>query len=42
MAGRNRRGRDAMGVGLAALNRLAGVAAIDKLKLRGPIERAVF
>jgi alkylation response protein AidB-like acyl-CoA dehydrogenase len=42
MAGRNRRGRDAMGVGLAALNRLAGVAVIDKLKLRGPIERAVF
>jgi alkylation response protein AidB-like acyl-CoA dehydrogenase len=31
-----------MGVGLAALNRLAGVAAIDKLKLRKPIERAVF
>ncbi len=42
MAGRNRRGRDAMGVGLAALNRLAGVAAIDKLKLRKPIERAVY
>jgi alkylation response protein AidB-like acyl-CoA dehydrogenase len=42
MAGRNRRGRDAMGVGLAALNRLAGIAAIDKLKLRKPIERAVF
>jgi alkylation response protein AidB-like acyl-CoA dehydrogenase len=42
MPGRNRRGRDAMGVGLAALNRLAGVAAIDKLKLRKPIERAVF
>jgi alkylation response protein AidB-like acyl-CoA dehydrogenase len=42
MSGRNRRGRDAMGVGLAALNRLAGVAVIDKLKLRRPIERAVF
>src|SRR6266496_562162 len=42
MAGRNRRGRDAMGVGLAALNRLASAAAIDKLKLRKPIERAVF
>jgi alkylation response protein AidB-like acyl-CoA dehydrogenase len=42
MSGRNRRGRDAMGVGLAALNRLARVAAIDKLKLRKPIERAVF
>jgi alkylation response protein AidB-like acyl-CoA dehydrogenase len=42
MAGRNRRGRDAMGVGLAALNRLASTAAIDKLKLRKPIERAVY
>jgi alkylation response protein AidB-like acyl-CoA dehydrogenase len=42
MSGRNRRGRDAMGVGLAALNRLAGVAVIDKLRLRKPIERAVF
>jgi alkylation response protein AidB-like acyl-CoA dehydrogenase len=31
-----------MGVGLAALNRLAGVAVIDKLKLRKSIERAVF
>ncbi|WP_375477109.1 acyl-CoA dehydrogenase family protein [uncultured Jatrophihabitans sp.] len=31
-----------MGLGLAALNRLAGIAAIDRLKLRGPIERAVF
>ena len=31
-----------MGVGLAALNRLASVAVIDKLKLRRPIERAVF
>jgi alkylation response protein AidB-like acyl-CoA dehydrogenase len=31
-----------MGVGLAALNRLAGVALIDKLRLRKPIERAVF
>src|SRR3954454_7325481 len=42
MSGRNRRGRDAMGVGLAALNRLAGVPVIDKLKLRKPIEPAVF
>jgi alkylation response protein AidB-like acyl-CoA dehydrogenase len=42
MSGRNRRGRDAMGVGLAALNRLASVAVIDKLKLRKPIERAVY
>ena len=42
MSGRNRRGRDAMGVGLAALSRLAGVAAIDRLKLRKPLERAVY
>ena len=31
-----------MGVGLAALNRLAGVAVIDRLKLRKPLERAVY
>jgi alkylation response protein AidB-like acyl-CoA dehydrogenase len=31
-----------MGVGLAALNRLAGVPLIDRLRLRRPIERAVF
>lgn len=31
-----------MGVGLAALNRLAGIPAIDRLKLRKPIERAVY
>ena len=42
MQGRNRRGRDAMGVGLAALNRLAQAGAIDKLRLRKPVERAVF
>src|SRR3954454_5459042 len=42
MPGRNRRGRDAMGVGLAFLNRLAGVSVIDKLNLRKPIERAVY
>ena len=42
MSGRNRRGRDAMGVGLAALNRLAGLAVVDRLRLRRPIERAVF
>ena len=34
MPGRNRRGRDAMGVGLAFLNRLAGVIE----KLNAPIE----
>jgi alkylation response protein AidB-like acyl-CoA dehydrogenase len=42
MSGRNRRGRDAMGVGLAALNRLAGAAVIDRLGLRKRVERAVF
>ena len=42
MSGRNRRGRDAMGVGLAALNRLAGIGVIDKLNLRRPFERAVY
>jgi len=31
-----------MGVGLAALNRLSSIPAIDKLKLRKPLERAVF
>jgi alkylation response protein AidB-like acyl-CoA dehydrogenase len=42
MSGRNQQGRDAMGIGLAALNRLAGVAVLDRLNLRKPIERAVF
>ncbi|WP_375491595.1 acyl-CoA dehydrogenase family protein [uncultured Jatrophihabitans sp.] len=42
MSGRNRRGRDAMGVGLAALNRLAGVPVLDRLNLRKPLERAVY
>ena len=42
MSGRNRRGRDAMGVGLAVLNRISSIPAIDKLKLRAPMERAVF
>jgi alkylation response protein AidB-like acyl-CoA dehydrogenase len=31
-----------MGLGLAALNRLAGTAVIDKLGLRKPFERAVY
>jgi alkylation response protein AidB-like acyl-CoA dehydrogenase len=31
-----------MGAGLAALNRLAGIRAIDKLRLRKPVERAVY
>ncbi|MCW2496782.1 acyl-CoA dehydrogenase family protein [Jatrophihabitans sp.] len=42
MAARNARGRDVMGVGLAALNRLAGATVIDRLKLRKPTERAVY
>ena len=42
MSGRNTRGRDAMGVGLAALNKLAGLGAIDRLGLRRPLERAVY
>jgi alkylation response protein AidB-like acyl-CoA dehydrogenase len=42
MSGRNRRGRDVMGVGLAALNRLASGSLIDRLRLRGPLERAVY
>jgi alkylation response protein AidB-like acyl-CoA dehydrogenase len=42
MSGRNRRGRDAMGVGLAALNKLAGTSVLDRLKVRRPAERAVF
>jgi alkylation response protein AidB-like acyl-CoA dehydrogenase len=42
MSGRNTRGRDAMGLGLAALNKLAGAAAIDRLRLRKPMEKAVY
>ncbi|WP_073392004.1 acyl-CoA dehydrogenase family protein [Jatrophihabitans endophyticus] len=42
MSGRNRRGRDVMGVGLAALNRLAGVSVIDRLGLRRQTEKAVY
>ena len=40
--GATRRGRDAMGVGLAALNKLAGSGVIDRLGLRTPLERAVY
>jgi alkylation response protein AidB-like acyl-CoA dehydrogenase len=42
MSGRNRRGRDAMGVGLAAVHKLAGAKALDRLRLRKPAERAVY
>ena len=34
--------RNAMGVGLAVLNKLAGVAVLDRLGLRQPMQRAVF
>ena len=42
MSGRSKRGRDAMGVGLAALNRVASLQVIDRLNLRKPAEKAVF
>ncbi len=42
MSGRNTRGRDAMGVGLAALNKLAGIKVIDRLGLRSQLEKAVY
>jgi alkylation response protein AidB-like acyl-CoA dehydrogenase len=42
MSGANPRGRDAMGLGLAVLNRLAGSPLLDRLKLRRPTERAVY
>src|SRR5665811_1174970 len=35
-------GRDAMGLGLAALNRLASAGGIDRLRLRKPMERAIY
>src|SRR5579859_2144224 len=42
MSGRNTSGRDVMGLGLAALNKLAGLSVIDRLNLRKPVERAVY
>ena len=42
MSGRNTRGRDAMGAGLAAINRVASSGLIDRLRLRRPAERAVY
>jgi alkylation response protein AidB-like acyl-CoA dehydrogenase len=42
MAGRTKRRRDPMGLGLAALNRLAGISAIDRLRLRKPLEKTVY
>jgi len=37
-----RESRDALGYGLAALNRLAGSPLLDRLGLRRPAEQAVF
>jgi alkylation response protein AidB-like acyl-CoA dehydrogenase len=42
MSGRKARGRDVMGLGLAALSRLAGAGFIDRLGLRRPAEKAVY
>lgn len=42
MAGRSNRGRDVMGVGLAALNRVASASLIDRLNLRRQTERVVY
>ena len=42
MSGRSKRGRDAMGVGLAALNKVASLRVIDRMNLRKPAERAVY
>lgn len=41
-SGRIRRGRDAMGVGLAAVYRLASSPLLDRMNLRKPAERAVY
>jgi alkylation response protein AidB-like acyl-CoA dehydrogenase len=42
MSGRNTRGRDLMGAGLAALTNLAGSRAIDRLRARRPAEKLVY
>ena len=42
MSGRNTRGRDAMGAGLAMLTKLAQAPLIDRLGLRKQTERAVY
>jgi alkylation response protein AidB-like acyl-CoA dehydrogenase len=42
MSGRNTRGRDVMGLGLAALNRLAGAKLIDRLGMRKRVEKVVY
>jgi alkylation response protein AidB-like acyl-CoA dehydrogenase len=42
MSGRNTRGRDMMGAGLAALNKVASAGVIDRLRLRKPAEKVVY
>lgn len=42
MATRSKHRRDIMGVGLAALTKLAGTGTIDRLNLRRPAERAIY
>jgi alkylation response protein AidB-like acyl-CoA dehydrogenase len=42
MSGRNTRGRDIMGAGLAALNKVASAGIIDRLGLRKPAEKVVY
>ncbi len=42
MSGRNTKGRDAMGAGLAALNKLAATGLLDRFKARKPAERVLF
>jgi alkylation response protein AidB-like acyl-CoA dehydrogenase len=39
---RRARGRDALGMGVAVINKLAGVRALDRFGLRKPTERVVF
>jgi alkylation response protein AidB-like acyl-CoA dehydrogenase len=42
MSGRNTRGRDIMGAGLAAMNKVASATVIDRLRLRKPAEKVVY
>src|SRR5262245_49485597 len=39
---RRSRGRDALGMGVAVINKLAGNRALDRFGLRKPTERVVF
>jgi alkylation response protein AidB-like acyl-CoA dehydrogenase len=42
MARQRSRGRDVMGLGLAAINKLAGATVLDRLHVRKPVEKAVY